>query len=747
MIKARIFKNANFSWPLILVISICCLGLLKPERTAGQTADSLLKIAATLPIDTQKVRMLNDAGWELLFDYPSRAKTQLFNSLSLAQSINDQYGRAQAYNHLGVCFAVHNDIDSAKYFYELALPIRDSLGDKKGVASLYNNLGNLAESQGKIEEALQFLRRSETLRRELRDSVRLARISNNIANVYESLGDYNAALDYAFNYLSLSERLHLEQEIHNAHFQLGNIKYELERYDEARLHYNTSFDYWEEEGDSTEMSRLLSNMGNVEDQLAEEYTDGENYQMALPAFKKALDFYSRSLGLQNSLQDTFLIGNLYNNMAGLHKNWGSYYQALDMADSAQWNYVQGLYLLDQGLSLFKAYDYPRGLMEMRNTRGDIFRRMANYEEALSEVEAYMALAKELNDQKFIQYAHKDFSRNYSALGNYKDAFIQRKEYDKMRYERINEERTRQNAEREARYGDTRKQLALEQQKREISEQNIELERARAWRNTLGAGALGLILTTLLLYNRYRLKNKSAKALAEKNAIIEEERQRSESLLLNILPEETAQELKSHGKTQAKRFEHTSVLFSDFKGFTSYAESTPPESLVASLHECFSAFDAITEKYGVEKIKTIGDAYMCVSGLPTVKDNHAELLIGAAMEMQEFAHNWNNKRIDQGLAPLYMRIGIHSGPVVAGIVGKKKFAYDIWGDTVNVASRMESASEPGRINISEETYKLIKGRYICKFRGELPIKNRGEMKMYWIEGEKDLAQPQDKTLTC
>jgi class 3 adenylate cyclase len=217
-----------------------------------------------------------------------------------------------------------------------------------------------------------------------------------------------------------------------------------------------------------------------------------------------------------------------------------------------------------------------------------------------------------------------------------------------------------------------------------------------------------------------------------------ERKRSDELLRNILPDSVAAELKYNGKAEAKHFDEVTVLFTDFKDFTTIAEGMPPSELVAELDTCFSAFDEITARHGLEKIKTIGDSYMCAAGLPVPAEGHAVKAVAAALEMQRFmeVRAGHAKPTATGgtiPAPRFsLRIGIHSGPVVAGIVGTRKFAYDIWGDTVNTASRMESAGEAGKINISGATRELVKNHYPTTLRGQLKVKNKGEVEMWWVE---------------
>lgn len=235
----------------------------------------------------------------------------------------------------------------------------------------------------------------------------------------------------------------------------------------------------------------------------------------------------------------------------------------------------------------------------------------------------------------------------------------------------------------------------------------------------------------------------AKLVGEQNILLEQkvkertlqlegEKQKSDDLLLNILPNEVAEELKLTGSAEARQFDNVTVFFSDIKDFTQLSEKMTPTELVHQLNFYFGTFDNIITKFNIERIKTIGDSYMCVAGLPLPSATHAEDILNAAMEIQQFVEDLSEKRIAAGKEPLQMRIGIHSGPVVAGIVGVKKYAYDIWGDTVNTASRMESSGVPGKVNISETTYELIKDKFVCTPRGKVMAKHKGEMDMYLVE---------------
>jgi adenylate cyclase len=222
----------------------------------------------------------------------------------------------------------------------------------------------------------------------------------------------------------------------------------------------------------------------------------------------------------------------------------------------------------------------------------------------------------------------------------------------------------------------------------------------------------------------------AQEIEKQKKEIERERDKSEQMLLNILPKATADELKEKGFAVPKSYDLATVLFGDFKGFTNVAEKLTPKEIINELNICFSAFDSICEKHNLERIKTIGDAYMCAGGLPLENTTNPLDAVLAGLEMQEFMKKRKVEKENYGEEYFEMRIGIHTGSVIAGVVGKKKFAYDIWGDTVNLASRMESSGEVSMVNISEATYQLVKNEIYCAYRGEIPAKNKGNVAMYF-----------------
>ncbi|MDZ4750469.1 MAG: adenylate/guanylate cyclase domain-containing protein [Flavobacteriales bacterium] len=251
----------------------------------------------------------------------------------------------------------------------------------------------------------------------------------------------------------------------------------------------------------------------------------------------------------------------------------------------------------------------------------------------------------------------------------------------------------------------------------------------------------LILLTFYLIYRWRIRKLEKERdilelkVEERTEQLNEEKNKSENLLLNILPKDTVNELKEYGRSDARNYEEATVLFSDFSGFTAMTTFMEPQQLVDILDTFFNAFDEVADKYCIEKIKTIGDSYMCASGIPKRSKSHALRMAAFALEMANITEQINDQRVTDGQTQWPIRIGIHSGPIIAGVVGKKKFAYDIWGDTVNTASRMEGNGEPGRINTSLSTALQLKDYFYIAPRGKMQVKGKGEMEMFWIESFK------------
>ncbi|HBB92819.1 MAG TPA: hypothetical protein DC042_14165 [Bacteroidales bacterium] len=248
------------------------------------------------------------------------------------------------------------------------------------------------------------------------------------------------------------------------------------------------------------------------------------------------------------------------------------------------------------------------------------------------------------------------------------------------------------------------------------------------KNAVFGGLILILIIAFIIFRNYLNKVKINRLLDKQNVQIE-------NLLLNILPAPVAKELQESGKASPRDYSSVTVLFTDFKGFTRIAEGMSPNELVTELNDFFHAFDDIVERHNLEKIKTIGDAYMCAGGIPAENSTHPFDAVEAGFEMQRFIASRNLERAANGQEPWELRVGIHTGPVVAGVVGRKKYAYDIWGSTVNIASRMESNGEVGRVNISMSTFNLVREKYQCHYRGKITAKNLGDIDMYFVENHQ------------
>jgi len=343
-----------------------------------------------------------------------------------------------------------------------------------------------------------------------------------------------------------------------------------------------------------------------------------------------------------------------------------------------------------------------GIGELLKDMSQLFLDLEDYEKAAMYAQASLSIAKDQGLKDIISSANLNLSQIYEVTGDSAASYKFFKEHIAYRDSVIDIASVEKMADIRADFEVSQKQLEVDLLNNEKRTQRIIMY------------SLGFFLLLSIIYYRRLSKEKV----------------RSDLLLLNILPSRTAKELKEKGKVEARKFKAVTVMFTDFQAFTRHSQNLSPEKLVKSVDHFFSAFDKIIEKYGLEKIKTIGDAYMCTGGLISKGPMQPIKVIHAAFEILDFMKKESESDNDD-IAHFDVRIGINTGPVVAGVVGTKKFAYDIWGDTVNVAARMETNSQAGMINISENTYQLVKDRFECEYRGEIDVKNKGMMKMYFV----------------
>lgn len=647
------------------------------------------------------------------------------------------------YQQLAGTYANLAKPDSAYYYYDIIFNIKEKSGNLNGQINTLQEMGRAFLLNEQYQNALDCnLRISQLLESNHRPNQERLLIYNNLGYSYNHLKQYKESIRYFEMALQLVEKedfttkVLLNTNIGIAYYNMGqfatSINYLLEAKNIKRKYDPKGQDEIDQLLATVYLKKkdlynALEYSGQSESQAKTNRNDAlltdVYYTLALIhselyEYDAALDYYQKHLQLRDSfaLEEKFRQQQLLQQQIDLERTEKQIQLFMINEDIQQLTIAQ-----------LKA-EAENQELALQNKEAQLIAGQKEKEllQKENEIKASKLQTQELETQRAKQELELAEQRFLASQQEQEMATLQQKE--KLQQLEIQNKETQLTAEQKE------KDLLLRD--KEISTLELEKQKERV-KFFYGLGAL-MILIILgvvagLLYSR-----KLNQQLSQKNEAIEHqkeeitvERIKSDRLLLNILPEETARELKEKGFASPKRYDNVSVLFTDFSGFTRVSSSMSPEQLVEELNYCFRNFDAIIQKYGMEKIKTIGDSYMCVSGVPVPVENHPHCAIQVGKEINAFMKKRIAEKKAAGQDYWKMRIGIHSGPVVAGVVGDKKFAYDIWGNTVNIASRMESNGETGKINISEATYQLVKDQYSCEPRGKIMAKNIGEVNMYFV----------------
>lgn len=542
-------------------------------------------------------------------------------------------------------------------------------------------LRNLAFNESKdLKSAVQYADELIRLSLKTNNPLYLHRGYFQKGNKMRMLGNLEEALDNYFKSSEAAKKADFLRGEGSAYGAIADVYSVSKNHNNAMLYYNKAIATLRKASDSIALAAAISNAGD-------DYLNNKIFDSALLYFKESEIIFEKV---------DYLVGKAYS-----LGNIGMVYANLGDERLAEKNINEAIRILEESEDYYPICVY---LISM----ADIYEEKGDKNAALNYALRSLHLAQQYGLKEQISNANLKLSQLYEKGGNNNESFKYYKNHIVYRDSLNDLNSVQKMADLRTNYEVSQKQvevdlLAQKSRNQKLLNQSLFI--------TLGLGLI--ILGTLYWYYR---------AIAREKKI-------SESLLLNILPAETAKELKQNGKVSAVKFDSVTVLFTDFVQFTKVAEHVEPEQLVKSIDFYFKGFDVIITKYGLEKIKTVGDSYMCASGLPTVTDTHARNVIIAAREMIELVRSEANA--DDELIHFEIRIGVHTGPVVAGIVGIKKWQYDIWGDTVNIASRMESNSIPGKVNLSETTYQQVKDEFACEYRGDIEIKNHGSMKMYFL----------------
>ena len=559
-------------------------------------------------------------------------------------------------------------------------------------------------------DGIKFGNQALTLSTDLQWDPGIARSNSVLGLNYYALSKFNDAYSYFQKALKLDEKIDYKQGIANQLQNIGSIYFSQGDSSQALGFYRDALNKYIELGNQKATANAYTAIGNV--YAAKKY------------YSEALRYYTKSLEIDQSGHF-----NADNDVAADLTNIGSIYAEIGLCSKA-------LVYLFKALDIKKASGDKNGLAKTYGIIGRTFLYVAidsagrvaatdtsspgkseSVVKAIAYLDSAIAIDEEIGFLDNLQKNSRYLSQAQELMLNYKDALTNYKRYSELKdsiYSAANISEI---------YNAGRKE--------ELEKKNNEIARRQEQHKYFIGGIilLFIIIVLLALVMRFVVRNYAVQK--KTNEVITVEKKKSDDLLLNILPFEVANELKEKGTAEARYFDNVTVLFTDFVNFTNMSEKLSHKELVEELNACFSAFDVIMEKHGVEKIKTIGDAYHAACGLPLPSAHHAHNVLCAAMDIRQFICDRKDKLGDKTFE---VRIGVHSGSVVAGIVGLKKFTYDIWGDTVNTAARMEQSSEAGKINISQTTYELVKDHFSCTWRGMIEVKNKGELGMYFIENK-------------
>ncbi|MCB9246664.1 MAG: tetratricopeptide repeat protein [Flavobacteriales bacterium] len=557
----------------------------------------------------------------------------------------------------------------------------------------YKLMGSAFYLKSRFDDAERSYNKALAIYEQLHDRRGIARIKFSIGNVYRLKGNGNAALE---NYLlssSICRKIGDSKGVADGLVGVGNIYLDQKNYSKALSYYEQAKEVYVELKQREQLAMVLNNMGNAHYYLGNENTSSK--------------LFEESLEIKRELGKTSDVARTLQNLGGMalmnsqHERARSFYlRSLSISEGIQDKWLMSTTYADLG---WLNYDLEK-----------LDSAQFWCEKALRTAQSIGSIDKEQRACECLYEVHQELGNPKMALKYYvwfrdlKDSMnnqeiirtLQQMEFDKRMY--------RDSIER-------------------AEEMRISTLRFTRTRNILITSGSFALLLAFGFWNRMRHHRRSQLAIAA-------EQEKSETLLLNILPAEVAIELKETGKATPRVFPDVAILFTDFKNFTQISEHIRAEDLIGELNYCFDRFDTICDKYGIEKIKTIGDSYMAACGLPQYDPEASRKTVLAGLEMIEVIKRRREERIKDNLHYFEMRCGIHTGNVVAGIVGHRKFQYDLWGDTVNTASRMESNGMEGKVNISQVTHQKIKddSDFQFEFRGMVNAKGKGEIEMYFVE---------------
>lgn len=659
---------------------------------------------------------------------------------------------AHAYEKLAYYDLALSNYSEALNIYEQAEDYDNILHASQQISKIYTTTAHYDKALATNFEILKF----HSL---LNDSISTVITLDDIGSLYREIGNYKESLKYFMQSLTMRQQLHnLESTPVGTYINIGLSYQNLKDYKKSLRYFTKAL----QQVKGTNNNKQLANAYNL---IANVYIKKRDFYNAHVYNKKAIDV-AKKHRIFEILVASYATKSQILKKQKKHKKALAYYQLyVETKDTLFWQQkrqheqqLQQQYTLEKVEKELKLLLVDREIKELewKKTQLEAEKEKQAYDLLLRDKELQeiqlsqeeLEKTKALQAAKLLQQALNTEKKDRQIKTLEKDKKINYLALREQTLEHQERKRTIALLEREKQVADlVIKQKELKEQEKErtiaLLEQDkklqtLALERSESRKKYLMVISIIVLNALLILLAAFHFLKKTNKKLARQQNELAFEKEKSDKLLLNILPKVIADELKEKSFATPRSYEMVTVLFADFKGFTKIAEQVAPEKLLQDLDECFMAFDEIVAKYNLEKIKTIGDGYMCAGGIPIPNNSNPLDAIKAAMGMQAFMKNWQQKKRKKKEPFWELRLGIHTGKVVAGVVGKRKFVYDIWGDAVNTAARMESCGEAGKINISGATYELIKDDFSCNYRGRINAKNKGEIDMYFLQSEVPAA---------
>jgi class 3 adenylate cyclase/uncharacterized protein HemY len=634
------------------------------------------------------------------------AKAHFLEALQAHETAHNDQGAGQTRINLGHLHSAQTQYPEASGYFERAYTLGLKGKDLTILAVAKDGLGSIAYAQSRYPEAIQAFKESIQWATQAGDAKGQASAANNLANCHLELGHLEEAFKAYLQAAEAFERVGLPSDQALAYNNVAKVLSKQGMDAQAGQYLDRALKIHRTSGNRQGVGDTLLNLGVL--------------AMKRRGFPEALAFLERARQSYQELNDPLGLSFVLQNLGAVHMERGTPVEAIPV--------------LQEALSLRLAAGDAAAAVSTKVLLGDALLRSNRVEEAIPLSVAAQEEAHRLGVIDSEANASRNLATAYRLKGRIEDAMAQLERYFELKDQVLSAHSQQAIAEMQTRFETERKEREIKLLQQEKQIQVLQINRQKVLRNALVAISILLAFLALAIGSRFRLKQRSEALLREKNfaleaanRIIELERDKSEQLLLNVLPPAIAGRLKGDEATIVDRFSEATILFADIVGFTRFSQTIEAEALVNILNDIFSRFDALSERHGLEKIKTIGDCYMVVGGVPELSENHCQAVARMALGMLRVLAEFNESRHQN----LSIRIGINTGAVVAGVIGKKKFIYDLWGDAVNTASRMESHGEPSRIQVTEAVEQKLRGLFRMEDRGEIEIKGKGPMRTYFL----------------